>query len=111
MKRARFIRRAGLNRPHAGGRWHRILTALNGQPMTTDQLFAATDPQKHPEPLERRKIKVALRDLAALGLIDKAAGWGWASTADGRRTLTDMEDQAVSVRTGAVAGTDLRVAT
>lgn len=109
MKRARFMRLAGLDQIRSDGRWHRILRALDSQPMTTDQLFEATDPGKHAAAVERRKIKVALRDMTALDLIHKAAGWGWASTAAGRRTLTDMDQQLARPAGFSTPDTDLRM--
>lgn len=109
MKRARFLRLAGLDQIHTGGRWHRILRALDSQPMTTDQLFDATDPGKHVAAVERRKIKVALRDMTALDLVHKAAGWGWASTADGRRTLTEMDQQLERATGFSTPAADLRM--
>lgn len=94
MSRAAYLQRAHLDRPRPGRRWHRLLAALNGSPMTFSNLFRATDPGVHDPRRERRKVKTALRDLAALGLVERVDPWGWVVTAEGAATLAELDRQA-----------------
>lgn len=91
MSRAEYLASRGMDRPRPGGRWHRILRALTAGPVAFGDLFRATDPGKYEPRHERVKMRRALKDLAALELVDRAPPWGWVLTPAGLETLAELD--------------------
>lgn len=102
-RRGDYLQREGLDRIHAGGRWHRLLLALRDQPRTTGDLFRATDPGQHDPRTERRKVKAAARDMARLSLIEQRPPWGWILT-DAGKTALDHLDTSPTAEDGQTSG-------
>lgn len=100
MSRAAYLARTGLDKPRPGGRWHRILRALEHEPLTLGAIFRATDPGQYDERQERSKIRRALKDMSALGLLDRSLPWGWFLTPAGVETLAELNalDPRLSLR-------------
>lgn len=93
MSRADYLARTGMDRPRPGGRWHASLRVLAAGPMVFGDLYRATDTGRHHGRLGRDKLRRALKDLAALELVERIEPWGWAITAEGSATLVDLNDQ------------------
>lgn len=80
------------------GRWHRILALLSSGAFTLVQIIDRTNPGKHPRWQERKKIRAALRDLGALGWIQRVEAWGWTISSAGRAEVDALPPVAVRTR-------------
>lgn len=74
-----------------GGRWERLLRHMRAHgPRRISALSRETDPGVHAGHIERRKIVLALKALADLGLANSTPD-GWSITAAGAAALSALD--------------------
>lgn len=76
-----------------GGRWERLMRHLHAHgPRPISALSRETDPGVHARHIERRKIMLALKALADLGLVHTTPD-GWSLTAAGADALNHLDGE------------------
>lgn len=89
---------AGDGQLRPGGRWHRLLAALETGSKDVEQLLAATDLGRYPRWRERRKIESALSDMGRACLVSAGVSSPpvWFLTNISRRQLKELADRTPS---------------
>lgn len=84
-----------------GGRWHRMLLAIEGRCLTLADLRRAARSGRHSRRIEDAKTWRALTTMVDLGLM-RHDDWGWTLTAEGHAELARLRHLPVA-QTGAAA--------